>query len=200
MAKPKYEYWLTDEGLTLIQGWARDGLTDEQISYNMGISRSTLNKWKTDHSDISDTIKKGKEVVDREVENALYMSAVGKATSLTKTSKIVNFDEDILRVKRQKWVNEHRTAQEYEKMTKEELFDEAIEHVPTYEVVDIMQTQTQALPNVLAAKFWLGNRKPEKWREKQIQEIQGSVTTNVSNPFDGMSKSELRKMLRDEDG
>ncbi len=46
MAKPKYEYWLTDEGLTLIQGWARDGLTDEQISHNMGISRETLNVWR----------------------------------------------------------------------------------------------------------------------------------------------------------
>lgn len=38
MAKGKYEYWLSDEGLTLLEGWARDGLTDEQISKNMGIA------------------------------------------------------------------------------------------------------------------------------------------------------------------
>ena len=71
MAKGKYEYWLTSEGLTLLEGWARDGLTDKQISANIGISRSTLNAWKVQYPDISDTLKKGKEVVDRQVENAL---------------------------------------------------------------------------------------------------------------------------------
>lgn len=48
MAKGKYEYWLTPEGLLKLEGWARDGLTDEQIAHNMGISRSTLNKWKNE--------------------------------------------------------------------------------------------------------------------------------------------------------
>jgi hypothetical protein len=73
----KYEYWLTLEGLLLIEGWARDGLTDEQIAHNMGITRKTLYEWKTKYSDISDTLKKGKEVVDRLVENALFKRALG---------------------------------------------------------------------------------------------------------------------------
>lgn len=73
----KYQQWLEPEGLLLIEGWARDGLTDEQIAHNMGISRSTLNEWKDKFSDISDTIKKGKEVVDRMVENALLKRALG---------------------------------------------------------------------------------------------------------------------------
>nr|DAS51132.1 MAG TPA: terminase small subunit [Caudoviricetes sp.] len=73
----KYTYWLTDEGLTLIEGWARDGLTDDQISSNIGVSRSTLSEWKRKFSDISDALKKGKEVVDRTVENALYKTAMG---------------------------------------------------------------------------------------------------------------------------
>lgn len=46
MAKPKSEDWITEEGLLLIEGWARDGLTDEQISHNMGISVRTLYRWK----------------------------------------------------------------------------------------------------------------------------------------------------------
>ena len=61
----------------MIEGWARDGLTDEQIAANMGISRSTLSEWKKKHSDISDTLKRGKEVVDRQVENALLKRALG---------------------------------------------------------------------------------------------------------------------------
>ncbi len=77
MAKGKYEYWLTPEGLVLLEGWARDGLTDEQIAVNIGISRSTLNAWKDKYSDISDTLKRGKDVVDRRVENALLKRALG---------------------------------------------------------------------------------------------------------------------------
>ena len=37
MAKGKFVQWLTREGLLKIQGWARDGLTDEQVAKNMGI-------------------------------------------------------------------------------------------------------------------------------------------------------------------
>ena len=37
----------------------------------MGINVATLYRWKNEHSEIRDTLKKTKEVVDREVENAL---------------------------------------------------------------------------------------------------------------------------------
>ena len=59
MAKGKYKYWLTPEGLLKLEGWTRDGLTEEQIAGNMGISRSTLNEWKKLYPDISDTLKRG---------------------------------------------------------------------------------------------------------------------------------------------
>ena len=42
MARRKFEYWLTEDGLMLITGWARDGLVDEQIAHNMGIAAGTL--------------------------------------------------------------------------------------------------------------------------------------------------------------
>lgn len=61
----------------MIEGWARDGLTDEQIAKNIGISRSTLNEWKNKYSDISVALKKGKEIIDRQVENALLKRAIG---------------------------------------------------------------------------------------------------------------------------
>ena len=77
MAKGKYEYWLTPEGLLKIEGWARDGLTDEQIAVNIGIGYSTLQTWKSKYQDIQNTLKKGKEVVDRQVENALLKRALG---------------------------------------------------------------------------------------------------------------------------
>lgn len=73
----KYTYWITDEGLLLIEGWARDGLTEEQIAHNMGIRRETLIQWKKRYVNISNALKSGKEVVDRQVENALFKTATG---------------------------------------------------------------------------------------------------------------------------
>ena len=81
MAKGKYEEWLTPDGLILIEGWARDGLTDEQIAHNMGIAYSTLRDWKDKYPALSATLKKTKEVVDREVENALYKKALSGDTT-----------------------------------------------------------------------------------------------------------------------
>lgn len=77
MAKGKYLEWITEEGLIKIEGWARDGLTDEQIADNIGIQRTTLYDWKNKYSDISDSLKRGKEVIDRHVENALLKRAMG---------------------------------------------------------------------------------------------------------------------------
>lgn len=75
MARGKYEYWRTADGLTLLGGWARDGLTDEQIAHNIGITAKTLYDWKNRFREISEALKKGKEVVDYEVENALLARA-----------------------------------------------------------------------------------------------------------------------------
>ena len=85
MAKGKYEYWLTHEGLIRLEGWARDGLTDEQIAKNMGVSVATLYNWKKSYLEILEALKKGKEVVDYEVENALLKRALGYEYIETKT-------------------------------------------------------------------------------------------------------------------
>lgn len=77
MAKGKYQDWLTPEGLLKLEGWARDGLTEKQIAHNIGISEQTLNVWKNKYTSLSESLKKGKEVVDRQVENALLKRALG---------------------------------------------------------------------------------------------------------------------------
>jgi hypothetical protein len=77
MAKGKYQRWLTPEGLLLIEGWARDGLTDEEIAKNMGINVATLYRWQHSYCEICEAIKKNKEVADREVEQALFRKATG---------------------------------------------------------------------------------------------------------------------------
>jgi len=81
MARGKFEYWLTEDGLTLLEGWARDGLTDEQLAGKMSIGIRTLYDWKIRYPQISQALKKGKEIVDFEVENALLKSAIDGNTT-----------------------------------------------------------------------------------------------------------------------
>lgn len=127
MAQSKAQEWLTEERLILLEGWARDGLTDEQIASNMGISVATLYRWKKKYCEICEALKKGKEVVDRKVENALLKAALGY---------------------------------EYE--------EEAVTNKG--EVVTVRKYQPS---NTTAGIFWLKNRKPDMWRDKQQHEHTG---------------------------
>lgn len=77
IAKGKYEYWLTPDGLLLLEAWARDGLTMEQIAHNCGCNVKTLRDWRDHYPPICTALKKGKDVVDVEVENALLKTALG---------------------------------------------------------------------------------------------------------------------------
>ena len=141
MAKGKYHDWITEEGLIRIEGWARDGLTDEQIAHNVGIAPRTLYRWKDKYEQISQALKKGKEVVDREVENALFKSAIGFEYEET---KIIKEKDDMGR---------DRTRVE--------------------------KTKKRVPPNVTAQIFWLKNRKPKEWRDRQEHEHMGEVGVKI---------------------
>ena len=120
MARGKFEYWLTEDGLTLLEGWARDGLTDEQLAEKMSIGIRTLYDWKIRYPQISQVLKKGKEIVDFEVENALLKSAIDG--------------------------------------------------------------------NTTAQIFWLKNRRPDKWRDKPVEDI---------GPKDETTEDDLSRSLRE---
>lgn len=81
----KYDEWTSEDGLLRIQGWARDGLTEAQICHNIGIGRTTLHRWKKACPALQEHLKKGREVVDILVENALLKSALGYTYNETKT-------------------------------------------------------------------------------------------------------------------
>lgn len=130
MARGKFEYWLTEDGLTLLEGWARDGFTDEQLAEKMSIGIRTLYDWKIRYPQISQVLKKGKEIVDFEVENALLKSAIDG--------------------------------------------------------------------NTTAQIFWLKNRRPDKWRDKPVEDIGPKDETTE----DGLSRSlrELGEGLESDEG
>ena len=76
-AKGKYAKWLLPDNLLRLQAWARDGLSNEQIAHNIGITTTTLYDWKKKYPAFSEALARGKEVVDIEVENALLKRAKG---------------------------------------------------------------------------------------------------------------------------
>lgn len=83
MAKTTYKDWETEEKILLLQGWARNGLTNEQIASNMNIVVSTLWEWRKKSPKISNALKIGKDEADIQVENALYKAALeGNTTAM----------------------------------------------------------------------------------------------------------------------
>lgn len=69
--------WLEEEGLTLLEGWARDDLTKDEIAARMGIGRSTFYKWQKRYPQMAQALRKGRELVDYQVEQALLDKALG---------------------------------------------------------------------------------------------------------------------------
>ena len=109
MAKSNVGEWLENDKLILLEGWARDGLTEEQIAKNMGVSVKTLYNWKTDNLPILQALKKGKEVIDFEVENALLKKALGYTVTLNKQK--VTKDGDVVDIQKDVHVAPDTTAQ-----------------------------------------------------------------------------------------
>ncbi len=76
MARSKWDTNVKDK-LVLVEGWARNGLTEQQIAKNLGVAYSTFRDYKTKYPALSAVLKKGREVIDFEVEGALIKRALG---------------------------------------------------------------------------------------------------------------------------
>lgn len=190
MAKGKYEEWQTPEGILKLEGWARDGLTDEQIAHNIGIRRSTLYDWKNKYPDISDALKRGKEVVDREVENSLLRRATGTKTHSV-TYKMVKVDEDVLKARRVRFLNSYKLN--HPDLSKNELMLVAVENVPTYERIPIMEVENELAPDTSAAIFWLKNRKPEMFRDQSFRDLNKAQIRKANAEADIMEAKAKRE-------
>jgi len=134
--KGKYEEWLTEDGLTTVEGWARDGLTDEQIAHNIGIAGRTYYEWQERFPQFAQALKKGKAPVDIEVENALLKRALGQIVKVKKPIKL-----------------KHKGQIPGKGLIEEERIEYAEEEV-------------YIPPDTTAQIFWLKNRRPDKWRDK----------------------------------
>ena len=81
MAKGQYKKWLENDNLILLQGWKRNGLTDEQIANNIGVTPRTLENWKKKYVQIFRALKVGKEQANFAVEGKLFQRAMSGNTT-----------------------------------------------------------------------------------------------------------------------
>lgn len=81
-----------DPGIhTQLAYWmAQNGLTDKQIAKELRISESTLNLWKKKYGEFSESLTKGKGLVDTLVEGSLLKRALG--FEFVETTKTRNED------------------------------------------------------------------------------------------------------------
>ena len=133
MAKSKINQVL--EKLKDIELWASMGLSESQIAFNLGISRSSLENYKKANLDILKALKKGKNQANFKVENALFKKATGYKEKKKVAIKLKDtyYDED------------------GKKCTSE--------RIQLVEVEEIYPAEIQAI------KFWLVNKDKANWTE-----------------------------------
>lgn len=143
MSRPsKYETHVQPK-LLLIEAWARDGLINDQIAENLGINPDSLYEYQKKYPEFAEALKRGKDEIDVQVENALLKAALG-------------YDY---------------TEEEINKATGE-----------------IVSLQRKAHPNTTALIFWLKNRRPQQWRDKQELEHSGETGVRIVNDIPRPSK------------
>lgn len=75
MGKSKWES--VKEKLPLIENWCKDGLIEIEIAKKLNVVMSTFSRYKVEHEDLREALKRGKEVIDYEVEQKLLKRAMG---------------------------------------------------------------------------------------------------------------------------
>ena len=195
MAKGKYKKWLEPDNLTKLEGWARDGLKDTQIADNMGINVSTLYTWKNRYSEINEALKKGKEVVDYEIENSL-ISTMKKHTVTTTQYKMVKKDDFKLKAEREEFMNIYKF--DHPEASKNEILIATAKGVEVYEKIPIIRTVTEVDPNVSAMIFWLKARRPDVFRDQTFKKL-NEANARKAIAEAGISEAQLKSLKEDDD-
>ena len=129
MARPsKYEAKFAKEAAKL----CNLGATDAQLADFFEVSVSTINLWKVQYKEFSESVKVPKAEADEKVEQSLYRRAMG-------------YEHDEVDIK---------------------VVAGALIQTPIRRYYP---------PDSTAMIFWLKNRKPGEWRDKQDVELSGTL-------------------------
>lgn len=141
-----------------LEGWAREGLTDEMIAKKIGIRRETLYAWMKQFPNISNAIKKGKAPVDFQVENALLKRALG-----------YEYEEAVTEIYD---VPSGKVDQEG--------------NIIYIQKKHMRKIKKVIPPDATAMIFWLKNRKPAAWRDKPEASESAEVMSKLEQVLDNI--------------
>ncbi len=155
MAVGKYDTHVKPK-LLLVAAWARDGLTDKDISKNLDISVASYHNYKKAHLEFLESLKTGKLEADIIVENSLYKRALGYT---------------------------------YDEITSELVSVTGSDGKENKDLVVTKIVRKEVVADTTAQIFWLKNRKPGAWRDKQDIEHSGKMALDVD--IERMDDSEI---------
>lgn len=183
--------WLEKDKLNLLEGWAKDGMTMDDIADEIGISRRTLYNWQDKHMPIMHALRAGKKSADYEVSNSLHRRAVGyeytEDTYVTVRMSQEEYEE-IRDVELAIWMKKNRKASRDER-------DRFIMSIPRTKQILEKRVKKHMPGDVRAMMFWLANRKPGDWKsESKIEHIIEN-RTNSKDPLEEMSTEDLEKLI-----
>ena len=127
------------------------GATDATLADFFEVHVDTIYEWKNVYPIFSESIKKGKYSADSSIAQSLYDRA--KGCRITKQSAIkLTTKEPVLNAN-----------------------GEPTRSMKQTEKIEIVDLEEDVPPDTTAAIFWLKNRQPKEWRDKQIVEHEGSI-------------------------
>jgi transcriptional regulator with XRE-family HTH domain len=132
--------------------WCREGLTEEEICKRLGVSVASFANYKNEFIELLEALKINRQIADYRVEDALYMRALG-----------YEYDEE--------------TFEEFE--LDKPYLNGAGEWVKS-ELRLTKKVRKKQAPDTTAQIFWLKNRKPDVWRDKQDITLTGDTMINVT--------------------
>lgn len=78
--------WARPQGAALLASWSASGATVSQIASRIGVTVSTLRRWRATHVEIARALDEADDLATTKVEAALYRRALGFDTEETTTT------------------------------------------------------------------------------------------------------------------
>lgn len=79
----KYQEWLQPDKLEQITNWAAKGLNNKELAQSMNVVMSTFCLWRDKYPEISEAIKKGRQLSVQCIENKFFQTAFGGVEEIT---------------------------------------------------------------------------------------------------------------------
>jgi hypothetical protein len=121
------------------------GFTDKELADFFKVAESSINLWKEEYPEFSESIRKGKEFADMNVVSSLYDS--------TKDRVVV--EQQAIKTKRVYYNTEGKRIEE--------------------EKVEVVDLEKVIPSDFRSQQFWLKNRRAMNWRDKQEIEHSGKI-------------------------